>query len=139
MNHRTIPTKDPYRIYERLAKIYVHHYTGVGVLGLTPFLKWVYQEIPDCFWKYNVYIDANMDALMGSASRSILNQIWVDMKGIKNKLKCVELNKDTLLLLDNGTLYMPSYKQICKEVSTWGQYTYEYGNIVEIKTVWKGV
>ena len=167
--------EDPFRIYERLAKLFLNTLAGSdnkpthwnkniillsnikiepkNILneyewreyGYNPgyrtplrFLKWVLQEIPDCFWKFNIYIDSNRYTLKQSINNSKQNEIWIDMKGIKNKMKCVEISNNVLQDLKNKVTYLPTYAQIAKELPTWGKYKYKYGNIKDLKVSWIG-
>lgn len=157
---------DPYQIYERLIKIYLFaklgkkpkllannkvlpykifektlDYSSLYVLrdySSLHVLKWIYQGIPEAFWKFNTYIDANIDRLIESAKKDNCFEIWVDMKGRFKKLKAVKIIDTVLEALQEGRLYLPSYAQIVKEVHSWGNYTYQFDDVKQIYTVWKG-
>lgn len=118
-------------------------YTGYNPNYQMPlhFLKWVLQEIPECFWKFNLYIDMNIDTLIRSAENSNIREIWIDMSNKKRKLKCAILDDKVIDGIDSGLFYLPSYKQISHEVSGWqSNYKYLFGkiNTQNIRMVRKG-
>lgn len=189
---------DPYRIYERLAKLFMQAQVvggwekGIRIvsnkkidspydllrgcpfsnsigdewsqLGFNPdyrtplrFLKWVYQEIPSIYWKYNVNIYAVKDKIIESAEQTKQNEIWVRKKardpymykylsevGLKNTegtaqvdagkkdIKAVAINSWVRDDLKEGKLFLPSYEEIAKEVESWGDYVYKFGQIKEV-------
>jgi len=156
---------DPFRIYERLAKIYMIAHAeptklisnkkvspialfpddtwwwrsyGVNPDYKTPlmFVKWVLQEIPKEFWKFNVLITVNLKRLKDSARKSELSYIWIDMKNRKRKLKCVEISDNVLKELKNKLFYLPSYEQIAKEVKSWDdKYKYKGWGLIKDQKV----
>src|SRR3990167_8124060 len=95
------------------------------------FIKWLLQEIPECFWKFNVLIDVNREKLVQSAKDSIKGQIWINMVGAEKKFKAVGITTNVLSDLKNKTFYLPTYKEIAHEVPKWGDYKYAYGDIKE--------
>ena len=157
--------EDPYRIYERLARIYLRANDKENIIesntcvspypvfdndkylrddmffnALKPlhFLKWVLQAIPESFWKFNVYIDSNIEQLKKSAKEDKKDEIWVNIRGVPKKLKSVKFSLNVMADLKNKKTYLSSYEEIVKEVSRWGDYKYNYGNIKETYSIWKG-
>lgn len=148
---------DPYRIYERLGKLFLSARVISNVKLEKPirifdkalsgllnypacleFIKWVHQEIPGAFWKFNTYIEGNKTQLKQSAKDTIVHNIWIDMRGKNNKLKQVKIDNNVLKNLDSGLTYLPDYERICKEVASWGEYRYNYGDIKEQKVTMGG-
>lgn len=159
---------DPFQIYKRLARIFIkaHHYSNDVIfedqtslpyqklfdfdvnwnfdhtdrksLPLR-FLKWVYQEIPTQFWKFNVFIDVNRQRLREAAVASDPQIIWIDMHQIKNKTKAVTLTENVLRDLRSSVTYLPNYNHICRSVSSWrSDYKYNFGSVGEPLSTWKG-
>lgn len=155
---------DPYRIYERLGKLFLKAndinnkvisnklipkreiydmgnwsqlYEYSQKTDALRFIKWIYQEIPSRFWKFNVHIALNRERLQQSAKDSAKNELWIDFKGMKNKTKSAIIDRSLLSNLRSGVTYLPTYEQIAGEVSGWGDYKYQYGNIEEQKVIYK--
>lgn len=157
---------DPYLIYQRLAEIYLRgkdakvvltasvkckpyrlqddfeHYTWVAShvrerLEPVHFVKWVKQEIPKEFWRFNLYIDQNKQLLLKSARESNIDEVWVSMKDKDNSLKSVHLNNRILQDINLGKKYLPTYEEIAKTVVNWGDYQYKFGKVAEPTVQWR--
>lgn len=141
--------EDPFSIFKRMKKIFVYNNVGpydeenylpVVMSEDMYFFKWIYQEIPVGFWKFNSYISANIDRIRTMAKSCPRNTIWINMDSDlvkqssrknketnRNKLKCVEYHT-VLNGIKDGVFYLPDYNEIADEVNKWG-YKYEYGKI----------
>lgn len=146
--------EDPYGIYAKLAVLFVSHKISTSVeirevevlekpydllkaiaesnldrtyIGLL-FVKWLHQEIPDFTWKYNSYLGLHKDLLIESMGNQATELIWIDMKGVKNKIKQAYVSYDLFKQLRYGNLILPSYSEIQTQVSAWGKETKWKGN-----------
>ena len=167
-NCRLYTPEDPFRIYERLARIFMkidflsneindiykrdpfpytdllnfYDYTDYNFKNISRpirFLKWIHQEIPTQFWKFNVFIDINTEHLKDSVLCSKPSEIWVDMPKLNNKTKAVSITSNVIKDLKSKNMYLPGYDHICKTVSSWrSDYKYNFGTVKEPLVKWKG-
>lgn len=102
------------------------------------FLRWIYQELPRDFWKYNVNIDVCKKEILHSSKSSrekFMFETWIDMPNKKNKIKKSLINKHLLEELQAKRLTLPSYDEIVVQVAGWGNDTrYCYGKIKDIQS-----
>ena len=149
-NIKIAPPLDFYRIFV-FDRMFI--YNTVKFDPTIRFMKWVLQEIPPIFWKYNIYIDINKDELIRSAEISNPHEIWVgkrtressihlEEKAIltfsspsRSCLKGVTLTESVRDQLMEGSLFLPTYDQIVKEVEGWGsrkRWKYKKGIVKEV-------
>ena len=120
----------PFKIFEKYENSY--NLTGYGPYAPLHFVKWVLQEIPTPFWKFNVLVSLNRQELINSARESSQEEIWVDTVGIENKIKSVRITGGVMEGLQRGFLRLPSYVEIVGVVKTWQEnYQYKWGNVGE--------
>lgn len=117
--------EDPFGIFSRLDKIFTKMSVGKWVDEYS-FIKWMHQEIPPQFWKYNNLISLNEKRLCESAKNSDTSTIWIDRIGMKNKLKQVNITPVLKEQLESGEFCLPTYDKIISEVYSWGKKTICY-------------
>lgn len=97
------------------------------------FLIWIQQSLPEKFWLYNNFITANIEQLEQSAKDFDEKQVWIDMPGIKNKIKLCFLTDNIVEGLNSGRFVIPTYEEIRKQIYSWGKKTqYKYGEVKEV-------